>query len=128
MTPVQAGRLNQIREKYDVRIIVAFGSRVKGNVHEKSDLDVGLLFNHGGLTMDCISDLQDVFPGDEVDPSSLNRADPLFLGQINANCVLLSGGEQDFHDFRRYAFQRFVDFLPYLTLEQQTNALRLETY
>ncbi|MGO9409336.1 MAG: type VII toxin-antitoxin system MntA family adenylyltransferase antitoxin [Spirochaetia bacterium] len=128
VTPSQAKQLDLLRTKYDIKLIVGFGSKVRGNVHQSSDLDVGVLFNRGTLTMKCLQDLEAVFPLEEVDPACLNRADPLFLGQITAQCALLSGTESDFHEFRCYAFQRYADFLPYLALEATTNSRRLETY
>jgi len=127
-TRSQIEQLNVLREKYGIKLIVAFGSKVKGNEHQSSDLDVGLLFRRGGMTLDCIGDLQEVFPTEEIDPVCLNRADPLLLGQIVAKSTLLSGSESDLHEFRCYSFQRYVDFLPYLALEAKTNARRLEGY
>lgn len=54
VTPSQAKQLDLLRTKYDIKLIVGFGSKVRGNVHQSSDLDVGVLFNRGTLTMKCL--------------------------------------------------------------------------
>jgi len=128
VTVSQAEHLDSLREKYDITLILAFGSQITGKTHRSSDLDIGLLFGRGPLTLDCISELQKIFPSYEVDPVWLNRADPLLLGQITSHSQLLSGPETAYHEFRCYAFQRYADFLPYLALEAKTNARRLEGY
>ena len=128
VTSFQATQLERLRREHDIKLVIAFGSKVKGSTHRFSDLDIGLLFDYGGPSLKCIEDLNNIFPSEEVDLAFLNRADPLFLGQINSQCVLLSGSERDFNAFRCYAFQRSVDFLPYLAMEKETNTRRLGTY
>jgi len=119
--------LDKIRGKYRIRLILAFGSRVKGFVHCNSDLDIGVLYEGEQKPLDVAVDLQKVLYGYEVDIANLNRADPLLLNEVNKGCLLLSGDETDFQNFRIYAFHRYQDFKPYLELEAQLNARRLES-
>lgn len=128
VTGLQAQQLEDLRKTFDIKLVIAFGSKVKGTSHPASDLDIGLLFNRRGLTLECLSRVSEIFPSEEVDVAFLNRADPLLLGQITAQSQLLSGDGSDFHAFRCYAFQRYADFLPYLAMEARTNGLRLETF
>jgi predicted nucleotidyltransferase len=117
-------RLERIREQYDIRLIIAFGSRVSGVTHESSDLDIGILLETGRYPLKIFIELDRLFPDCEIDLANLNRADPLFLNEINKNCQLLSGKLLDFQLFRIYAFRRYQDFKPYLKMEAETN-LRL---
>jgi len=123
----QQQELDKIRGKYHIRLILAFGSRVKGSVHRDSDLDIGVLYNGEQKPLDVAVYLQKVLHGYEIDIVNLNRADPLLLNEVNKGCQLLSGDESDLQNFRIYAFHRYQDFKPYLELEAQLNARRLES-
>ncbi len=123
----QQQELDKIRGKYHIRLILAFGSRVKGFVHRDSDLDIGVLYNGEQKPLDVAVYLQKVLHGYEIDIVNLNRADPLLLNEVNKGCQLLSGDESDLQNFRIYAFHRYQDFKPYLELEAQLNARRLES-
>jgi predicted nucleotidyltransferase len=119
-------RLFEIRRKHRIRLIVAFGSRVEGRLHEKSDLDLGVLLERRERPIEIYADLQAVFPDVAVDVALLNGADPLLLNEVNGNCELLSGEELDFQQFRLQAFHLYQDFRPYLELEAEMNARRLQ--
>jgi len=123
----QQQELDKIRGKYRIRLILAFGSRVKGFVHRDSDLDVGVLYNGEQKPLDVAVDLQKVLHGYEADIVNLNHADPLLLNEVNKGCQLLSGDVTDLQNFRIHAFHRYQDFKPYLELEAQLNARRLES-
>lgn len=123
----QQQELDIIRGNYRIRLILAFGSRVKGFVHRNSDLDIGVLYDGEQKPLDVAVDLQKVLHGYQLDIVNLNRADPLLLNEVNKGCQLLSGDESDLQNFRIYAFHRYQDFKPYLELEAQLNARRLES-
>jgi predicted nucleotidyltransferase len=40
----QKQQLDSIREKYKSRLVLAFGSRIRGIVHQDSDLDLSVLY------------------------------------------------------------------------------------
>lgn len=123
----QLQELERIRKKYSLRLIIAFGSRVKGLLHANSDLDLGILFDHGRYRLDVLAELQRLLPDYEVDIANLSRADPLLLNEINKNCQLLAGDPEEFQEFRIYAFRRYQDFRPYLRLEAETTRRHLKT-
>jgi len=130
LSPHQREALEALRLKHRLRIVLAFGSRVKGNVHPASDLDIGILCEVApesptGLLLDLAADLGAVFPADTVDLALLNRADPLLLGEVSADCQLLAGPPSDLHVFRIYAFKRRQDHRRWLDLEARTNERRL---
>ena len=121
----QEQELEKIRRRHRIRIILAFGSQIKGLVHRDSDLDIGVLCDGEQKPLEVAVDLQKVLTGYQVDIVNLNRADPLLLNEVNKGCQLLSGDEGDFQNFRIHAFHRYQDFKPYLELEAQLNARRL---
>jgi predicted nucleotidyltransferase len=121
----QRQQLDSIRKKYKTRLVLAFGSRIRGIVHQASDLDIGVLYEEEQKPLDVAVDLQKVFPHYEVDLVNLNHADPLLLNEVNKECQLLAGDEKDYHIFRIHAFHRYHDFKPYLQMEAQLNSRRL---
>jgi predicted nucleotidyltransferase len=122
----QTLRLEELCSRQGVALIIAFGSRVRGQFRADSDLDFGLLFDGPPAMLELQSELQRVFPGVEIDLACLNRADPLFLNEINRNCQLLCGSQERYREFRRLAFHRYQDFRPYLRFEAETNRRHLE--
>jgi len=122
----QSRRLAAILAEFDISFLVAFGSRVRGAARPDSDMDLGVMFRGTPRVLEVRFELQEVFPSVEVDLAVLNRADPLFLEQVNRSCRLLSGSEERYREFRRLAFHRYQDFRPYLKMEAETNRRRLE--
>ena len=90
VSPAQKEKLDALRRKFGITFIVAFGSRVKGVTHARSDLDIGILCARGFDT-GILGELQGTFPGEDVDVALLNRADPLLLKGVSDAAVLLSG-------------------------------------
>jgi predicted nucleotidyltransferase len=125
METTQQQQLECIRKKYGIRLILAFGSQIRGIVHQESDLDLGVLYEGEQKPLDVAAELQKVFPHHELDLVNLNRADPLLLNEVNKECRLLAGAETDYHNFRIRAFHRYQDFKPYLQMEAQLNSRRL---
>jgi len=122
----QRRSLEELCARHGVALVVAFGSQVNGRARADSDLDLGVLFDRPPATLEVLFELQRLFPGVEVDVANLNRADPLFLNEINRSCQLLCGTRERYQELRRVAFHRYQDFRPYLRLEAETNRKRLE--
>jgi predicted nucleotidyltransferase len=122
----RARRLEELCSRRGVALAIAFGSRVRGQPRADSDLDLGLLFDGPPAMLELQFELQPLFPGIELDLACLNRADPLFLNEINRNCQLLHGSPERYQEFRRLAFHRYQDFRPYLRYEAETNRRHLE--
>jgi predicted nucleotidyltransferase len=122
----QTRRLEEICSRQGVALLIAFGSQVRGQPRADSDLDLGLLFDGPPVMLELLLELQSVFPGIELDLACLNRADPLFLNEINRSCQLLHGSHRRYQEFRRLAFHRYQDFRPYLRYEAETNRRHLE--
>ena len=115
--------LAQIAQRHGIRLLLQFGSTVSGPVHERSDVDLGVLLERPSLGLreyaDLNHDLQALFPGRKLDLAILNRADPLFLKQVTDNCRLLHGPESEVRRLKLYAFKRYQDHRKYLDLERR---------
>jgi predicted nucleotidyltransferase len=121
--------LSALAKRYGIRLIVQFGSTVSGPVHERSDVDIGVLFSNADLDLYTLSEvrqgLQAFFPDREVDLAVINRADPLFLKKLMERARLLHGLPQDLQRLRLYAFKRFQDHRRFLELERRYVAREL---
>lgn len=112
----------EIASRHGLSLLLQYGWTVSGPTHAASDVDLGVLydrtppslFDQGGL----LSDLQEHFPGREVDLAILDRADPLFLKQVLERCRLLAGSPRRLAELKIYAFKRYQDHRPYLALER----------
>jgi len=116
-------KLAQVANRYGIRLALLFGSAVSGRMHDRSDLDVAILFNASDLSFGQLVELQhelQTVAGDmKVDLSLLNRADPLFLKRITESCSLLYGDERDLQRLRIYAFRRYQDHRRFLKMERE---------
>ena len=119
----QTRSLNELLTEFDLELMMVFGSKVKGNEHEKSDLDIAVVGikdtgKESELFLGLYGRLQKIFPGEEVDLTLLNNPNPLFLYQVMKEAQLLAGSFQEFEKLKIYAFKYYQDFRPYLQLER----------
>lgn len=123
MLKVDRKKLKRIAQKFGLKLIIAFGSQVKGNIHSESDLDIGVLPLKDISSFDehfnLLSNLRKVFSDYEIDVVFINRADPLLLKKMVESALLLYGKKRDFLEFKIYAFNRFEDYKPFFRLEEK---------
>lgn len=121
--------LTDLAQRFGIRVLLQFGSTVKGTTHDGSDVDLAVQLDTPAVSLETVLEMQEAlqsrFPGREVDLAILNRADPLFRKKIMESCRLLFGTSQDFARLCLYSFKTYQDFLPYLELERQSVARRL---
>jgi predicted nucleotidyltransferase len=119
----------EVAAAHGVRLLVQFGSTVRGRAHEASDVDLGVVLErpdpdfreYGAL----VEDLQRSFPDRPVDVAILNHADPLFLKQVMDGATLLYGSTRQFQELKILAFKRYQDHRRFLALEREVVARRL---
>lgn len=113
----------KIAEKYNLRLILLFGSAVSQKIHSQSDVDIAVFSEKPDLSFKSYSnllfDLQKHFPKREMDLVVINRADPLLLKKIMEDCRLLYGSPRELAQLKIYAFKRYLDFKKCLDLEKK---------
>jgi len=114
--------IRKIAEKYNLSLILLFGSQVNGKKHVNSDLDLAVLpkknlnfKKYFGL----ISDLSKIFQGEKIDLVSINKADPLLLKKILENYKLLCGSRRNLCELKIYSFKKYCDYKKYFDLEEK---------
>lgn len=115
--------LKALAEKHGIMLVLRFGSSVNQKTHARSDLDLAVLLDHPTVDFrrfaDLLHDLQELFPGPEVDLAVLNHADPLFLKRITDDCEILYGPVQQLQRLKIYAFKRYQDHQKYFDIERR---------
>ncbi len=112
----------EIAERFDLSIVVLFGSVATGADRPDSDIDIGVQFRDGdpGLsrTLDLQVEISNLFRKRDVDLSILNRADPFFMKKIAERCEFLYEEPGKGPAFLLLAFKRYQDHRKYLEMER----------
>lgn len=105
-------RLEPIAKRYDLRLIVLFGSHVSGRTHPESDVDVAVLARRPLVTEQqnrLWMEISDAFQA-EVDLAILNRGEPLLLYQVARTGKPLYEDERwAWAEFTSYAYRYYED-------------------
>ena len=118
----QKKEIARLAQANDLELVLLFGSQVSGTVHKGSDVDIAVQFQDMDSAQerffDLLADIQDVFPGQDIDLGLINGADPLFLKKILEDCDQLFGEPRALAELRMYAFRRYIDHKRYLKMEK----------
>ena len=123
-------KIDKIAKKFQLKLIVIFGSFANGKHKKDSDLDIAILglkeisFNK---QISLTNELSLIF-NKNIDLSVLNRANPLLLFQASKNPILLYGNRQEFLKFKLYAFNMYNDYAPYFEMEKNLNKKIISAY
>lgn len=114
ITTKQKNYIKKLAKKYDLKMILLFGSQVNGRTHQESDIDIAVLpeknltFNQEVLLN---TDLINVLGN--VDLTNLRKASPLLMKQIIDNYrILYQKNNLLINDFEVYALHRYVEAEP----------------
>jgi predicted nucleotidyltransferase len=116
--PVQfdADQLKKIARRYNLDLIVLFGSQAKGRGRRGSDVDVAVharrrRWGDADWELGLIGDLSaGLKSGSEIDVAFLNGADPVLLFEVASEGLPLFEAEPaGFAQFRSYAARRYDD-------------------
>lgn len=115
-------KIREIVERYDLDLIVVFGSQVTGRTQPDSDIDLAVRWvrrpwNDPDRELALVGELTEAIWGDgDLDVSFLNGADPLFLFEVASDGQALyeqrPGGLIEFQSYaarRYYDAQKFFD-------------------
>ncbi|GJQ60770.1 MAG: nucleotidyltransferase domain-containing protein [Candidatus Scalindua sp. AMX11] len=105
-------RIRNLAKKYNLSLVLLYGSQVKGKIRKESDIDIAVLGTKQISTDDLIAlnnDFAQIFESYNIDVKSLHNTDPLFRYQVMLNAVLLYGRSYDFFTFKAYSFRAYHD-------------------
>jgi uncharacterized protein len=114
----QKKRIEEIAQKYQLKLILLFGSRATGRVHKESDFDVAYL---PGKNLDFDQEIHlnyeftNLFQCDRVDTVDIRKAPPLLLYAIFKECqILYKEDDLIFPTRRAYAIKKYIEAKPIL--------------
>ena len=127
----------KIGEKFNLKLIIIYGSYAKGIHKKKSDLDIAILGKKPidfKTELEIYSALSQVF-GDnkerELDVKFLHKVDSFFRYQAMKDAVLIYGNLYDFNIFKIYAIrcyqenQKLRELKDYLIKKRQKHLEKL---
>lgn len=114
-------KIQEIAEKYDLKMLLLFGSQLKSKklLHPESDVDIAYASKKkltGDETVDLNCDLIDIFEHSKIDMVDLKKAPPLLRFEISQNSKMLFGDEMDYLEFKAQAFRIYIDAKPLFKL------------
>lgn len=112
--------ITNIADKYNLELIILFGSQVSGKKNPESDFDVAYktdkkLSGKELINLNC--NFIDLFNNDKIDMLDLKKVDPLLLFEIAQNSQLIYGSKIDYFQFKAVAFKKYVDAQSLFELE-----------
>jgi len=115
--------IERISRKYNLKLVIIFGSYAKGGLHSGSDIDIAV-YSEKKLGFErffhLVSELQDIFPDYAIDLCDVTKVCPLLLQKISESGFLAFGKKRDFYLFKMRAFNRFCDYLPFFRIEEKS--------
>ena len=115
----QKKELKKVAKRFELKLILLFGSFVFQKMHKESDLDIAILSRRGVFSLDLYSAFLKIFSGQKIDLTFINEADPLLLKEISDHCFLLYGSKRNFLKFKLNSFFRYQDYRPFFVLEKK---------
>lgn len=85
-------KLGDLADKYQFDLILMFGSRLTGNVHPESDIDIAVYGRHifsETEKIQLIYELCNIFHTDDIDLLDLRTASPLLKKEVFKNYKIL---------------------------------------
>lgn len=122
----------KLAKKYDLTLVVLFGSQATGQTHRESDVDVAYM-SEEKLSFDdealLNTDLTGIFQNDKVSLVNLKTASPLLLKQIVTNAVVLYEKEPHlFVEMFLYALRMYEEAEPLFELRRHYLRHKIREY
>jgi len=115
ITKEQKRKIEKVGRKYNLKMVLLYGSCATGKKKAGSDLDIAVLGQEPiemNKLLEIHNDIADIF-GDsrqqELDLKSLHDVNPFFRFEVMRHSVLLYGNPVDYYSFKAYAFRDFQD-------------------
>lgn len=103
-------KIKELAEKYDLSLVVLFGSQATGRIHQKSDIDIAVLGAKKFYMPKLMIDFDRIFKRDDIEIVDLGVASPTLM-----HCVVRDGKalfEKDadtFFNWKLYAIWVWMD-------------------
>ena len=116
ISQIQKQKIEEIAEKYCLKLVLLFGSQADDKTHKESDFDVAYLskknldFNEKSYLN---FEFTNVFRHNRVDTIDMQKASPLLLYAVFQRPVILYAKDSlIFFAYRIYAFKKYIETKP----------------
>ncbi|MBI2514609.1 nucleotidyltransferase domain-containing protein [Candidatus Wolfebacteria bacterium] len=116
LSPYQKKKIEDIAARYQLKLVLLFGSQSSSEIHSESDFDIAYLRE---TPMDFESEnrlnyeFTGVFKKDRVDTVDIKKTPPLlFYAIFEHPQVLYAADEFIFPSYQAYAFKKYIETKP----------------
>lgn len=125
MKRISKKKIKEIAEKYNLRLVLLFGSQASGKTHFASDFDIAIL---GEKPIDIEKELEiryefvKIFKTDAVDVVNIRGASPLLLYEIfyRPHKILFLNDFEVYYQYKIYAFKIYIEAKPLFQLMEKS--------
>ncbi len=114
-------KINNLAKKYNLSLVILYGSHARGKVHKESDIDIAVLGARPipfEKLIDLNNEFAEIFKVKEIDVKSLHNTNSLFRYQVMYKGILLYGKSYNYNSFKSYAFRDYYDSQDLLRLKE----------
>ena len=122
-------KINNLAKKYNLSLVILYGSHARGKVHKESDIDIAVLGARPipfEKLIDLNNEFAEIFKVKEIDVKSLHNTNSLFRYQVMYKGILLYGKSYNYNSFKSYAFRDYYDSQDLLRLKEVFIKKRLQ--
>ena len=122
-------KIDNLAKKYNLSLVILYGSHARGQVHKESDIDIAVLGARPipfEKLIDLNNEFAEIFKVKEIDVKSLHNTNFLFRYQVMYKGILLYGKSYNYNSFKSYAFRDYYDSQDLLRLKEVFIKKRLQ--
>jgi predicted nucleotidyltransferase len=124
--------IKQLAEKYNLSLVILFGSRATGKTHPQSDIDLAFLAKRNLDLMDeskLICDLMLILGSDKIDLTNLKKTGPLLMRRIFSNHkILFCKDLTQYYQYKIYSMKKYIEDRSLFDLTRRQVKRFLEKY
>lgn len=123
--------MEEIRQKYNLSLVLMHGSQVSGKTNSESDTDIAFVRKDDSLNinfLELLADITKLLKKDKVDLVDITHANPLLMFAVTKKSKLLAGSQKDYDALTHKAYNLYSDYLPYLKMEAAFVKERINNY
>jgi len=125
-------KIKELADKYNLNLVLLFGSQVTGKTHSESDFDVAYMSNKKLSFNDEVklnTNLTEIFENDQVSLVNLKTASPLLTKLITDNCIVLYEREKYvFSNLLTYVLRTYEEARPLFELRRHYIEHKIRQY
>jgi len=129
---IDSAKINKIAQKYNIKMLLLFGSRAKKSFKKESDFDVAYS-TENILSLEVENnlsfDLSFIFKSENIDLVNLRKASPLMLKQVAENSVILyQENKSVFNEFFLYAINIYNEAKVLFKMREEYLSRKIASY